>query len=296
MRILITGINGFVGRYLAQELAAKKHEVYGLDTAALQKNTFKADLRSSKEVLEVVQAVQPDEVFHLAGISKAAEENAKEIYEINVNGTLNLLLACSALKALPRFLFASSSQVYGNVPAADQPIAETRFFMPVNHYGASKAAAENLIMAFHHEKKLPVCILRPFNHTGPGQSPFFLIPKLVQAFKKKHNPIILGNLNVTRDFTDVRDIANIYACFVENFPNGETFNIGSGIGYTLTGVIEILKSLTGFNPEIVSSPDFMRPNDISYAVGNNGKLTGVLNKNLFHYDLRTTLKDMLNEC
>lgn len=296
MKVLITGINGFVGTYLAAALSAKQHDVYGLDTVALKENTFKADLCSEQEVFQVIDALKPQMVFHLAGISKAAGENPEEIYQINVNGTLNLLTACSSLEALPRFLFASSSQVYGNVPASEQPIAETRFFMPVNHYGASKAAAESLIMAFHHEKKLPVCILRPFNHTGPGQSPFFLIPKLVQAFKKKQPQIILGNLNVTRDFTDVRDIGRIYACFVENFPNGETFNIGSGIGYTLTGVIEILKSLTGFNPEIVSSPDFIRPNDISYAVGNNGKLTGVLNKNLFHYDLRTTLKDMLNEC
>lgn len=295
MKVLVTGSSGFVGVYLQKELSNHNHKVFGLDVSKDKGALESVDIRDSSKLSCLVNEINPDAVFHLAGISKAVGEDPKEIYEINVMGTLNLLMACNRLAHKPKFMFVSSSQVYGNVAIYSQPIMENQFFSPLNHYGASKAAGENLVLAYHNEYNLPVCILRPFNHTGPGQPPFFVLPKLVKAFKERKETIHLGNLDITRDFCDVRDVVQIYVSLLENFQNGQVFNIASGNGYSLSDIINILVELSGYRPKILSCDDFKRSNDIKYAIGNCEKLNSVLDYKRLKYDIRYTLEEMLNE-
>jgi len=267
MKILVTGINGFVGKILRPLLLEQGHEVFGLDLKGNEDNVFAVDITDSKKVEDAVLQISPQAIIHLAGIAVVNFDNPKDLYDINVNGTLNLLLATSKLKEKPNFLFISSSQVYGRVAERDLPIRESHFINPINHYGASKAAAEKIALAFHQEAGLPLVIARPFNHIGRGQTTNFVLPKIVEAFKKKEASLTLGNINVERDFLDVRDIAVAYLKLIENFSDGKIYNIASGVGISLAKLIEKLEELTGHKPKIIKDQALFRKNEIASVLG-----------------------------
>ena len=267
MKILVTGINGFVGKILHPLLLERGHEVFGIDLKGNEDNVFSVDITDFKKVEDAVLQISPQAIVHLAGIAIVNFDDPKSLYDINVIGTLNILGAANKLKEKPNFLFISSSQVYGNVPIQNLPITEKHLIAPINHYGSSKAAAERIALAFHQEAGLPLVIARPFNHIGQGQTTNFIIPKLVKAFKAKQPTLNLGNTKVERDFLDVRDIAMTYSKLIEIFPDGKIYNIASGVGISISKVLESLEDLTGNKVEIIADKTLFRKNEIISVLG-----------------------------
>lgn len=269
MNVLITGINGFVGKILRRSLEEKGISVSGIDMRSDDDAVHAVDITDQKSVIRCMNAIRPDFIFHLAAISRVDYDNPSLLYHINVTGTLNLLIAAAQCSKMPRVLLISSSQVYGVVPKEQQPIGERTAVMPVNHYGASKAAAEEIARVFHHEYGLPVAIARPFNHIGRGQDQHFVIAKIIKAVREKTPEITLGNLSVTRDFLDVRDVVDAYIRLMERFPDGEVFNIASENGYRLEDLLAIIQEISGFKLNITRSESLLRKNEIVMSVGDS---------------------------
>lgn len=293
MKILITGSNGFVGKTLCGQLDRSDHDVRGMDLKGGGDNVYTADLSDYSSVCEVLDEVAPEFIVHLAAVTFVNTPDADSIYHHNTFGTLNLLKASIRLRTLPRFLFVSSSQVYG-IMTNGIPVTENTPIGPVNHYGASKAAAENLIMGYRNEYHLPAVIVRPFNHTGRGQNTQFIVPKLVEAFKKKERILSVGNLQAVRDYLDVRDVILAYIRIMENFPEGEVFNICSGVGYSIAEIYALLAEMTGHKIDLVESGNLLRPNEIMNSVGDPGKIRDRLGWNPAR-GIRETLEWMLME-
>ena len=292
-RALITGIRGFTGEYLRRELIACGYDVFGTayGNEALGKGVYYVDICDPLALQEVVNQVQPDIVAHLAAISFVGHGNVEDIYRINVVGTRNLLEALSKLKVPPRsVLVASSANIYGNSDVG--VIAETEVAMPANDYAISKLATEHVARLWMD--KLPIFITRPFNYTGVGQAENFLLPKIVSHFKRKAKQIELGNLDVARDFSDVRNVAKAYGELLLKAPAGETFNVCTGKAYTLREVIQLVEDIAGYKIEVQVNPAFVRANEVRVLVGNPEKLGNCIGK-LPEIDLYQTLKWMLND-
>lgn len=291
-RALITGLRGFTGEYLARELSACGYEIFGTayGNEALGQGIYYVDLCDPFALQEVVNRVQPDIVAHLAAISFVGHGNVEDIYRINVVGTRNLLAALSNLDTRPRsVLIASSANIYGNSTAG--VIGEGELPRPANDYAVSKLAMEHV--AHLWMDKLPIVITRPFNYTGVGQVENFLLPKIVSHFRRKARLIELGNLDVARDFSDVRTIAKAYCELLLKAPAGETFNICTGKAYTLREVIQIVEEIAGYQIQVEVNPAFVRANEVRILVGNPEKLRNCIG-DLPSIELRQTLQWMLN--
>jgi nucleoside-diphosphate-sugar epimerase len=165
-------------------------------------------------------------------------------------------------------VLASSANIYGN--AATLPITEGTSPAPENDYAVSKVAME--AMARLWMERLPITLVRPFNYTGVGQSENFLIPKIVGHFRRGERSIELGNTDVARDFSDVRDIARAYATIVARAPWGETINLCSGNAHSLDEVLSIMAGIAGYEIEVRVNPAFVRANEIKLLVGSNARL------------------------
>lgn len=295
-RTLITGGGGFTGRHLAALLAARGHEVHALvpirDTGLIPgfEGVHACDLADGAGVRRTIEAVQPDHVVHLAAISFVAHGDVSEIYVANVVGTRHLLGALAQLPKPPRsVLVASSANIHGNQGGClteDSPIA------PVNDYGVSKAATEMVCRLF--ADRLPIIIVRPFNYTGRGQSPNFLIPKIVDHVRRRAGRIELGNVDVARDFSDVRTVVDAYARLMEApAAIAGTFQLCSGRAVTLSQVLETVQSLADHRMEIAVNPDFVRANDVAILYGDPGHIEAVIGP-LAHIPLVDTLRWMLD--
>jgi len=270
-RALLTGRNGFTGRYVAAELEAAGYDVVGLSDRPepAGAGSINANLLDREAVAAVVAAVKPDVVLHLAAISFVAHGDVDEIYRVNVVGTRNLLEALAELPRKPQVVvLASSANIYGN--AEVEPITEDTPAAPANDYAVSKLAME--YMARLWMDRLPIIITRPFNYTGVGQSEQFLIPKIVDHFRRGEGVIELGNTDVIRDFGDVRDVAKAYAAIVKTLPVGETLNICSGVGHSLGDVLEMMAGIAGYRIEVRVNPAFVRNNEVARLVGSHARL------------------------
>lgn len=292
--ILITGINGFVGSVLRRSLEEKGYVVSGIDTASNDPTVRKADITDLAAVMKCMEELSPDFIFHLAAIAQVDSINPALLYSINVNGTMNILSAAARLKSKPGLLLVSSAQVYGIVDDSHQPIREDSPIRPVNHYGASKAACEHIASVFHYEHNLPLIIVRPFNHTGRGQNPHFVIPKIVSAIHNKKDSIELGNLSVIRDFMDVRDVVDAYIRLMERLPDGGIFNVASGTGYRLTDLLNLIQELSQTTLVIKKSDSLLRKNEIIKSIGDSSALQQCLSWRPC-YSIRDTLEWILSE-
>ncbi len=291
MKTLITGINGFVGQYLKKYLLTIGYGVYGIDHHSHSKDTFEADIRDIDRLVNIVKEIQPDEIYHLAGIANVAYGNIGDFYNIHALGTLNLYDAVEKSGCNPTILYVSTSNVYGIVPEAKQPITETQPIMPVNHYGASKASGE-MISHKYIADGLRIVIVRSFNHTGPGQSELFIIPKLTKAFALSQPEIELGDTNTKRDFTDVRDVVRAYYMVMQKAGSGDIYNVCSGKAYSIDDIVIYLKNLTGHTIRIKHVDSLKRSVDPVLFIGNNR----LLKKLGWSADIpiEQTIKDMLS--
>lgn len=277
---LVTGIGGFTGRYVAEKLFEAGCDVHGLIRDAGQ--SVCADLGTMHvcNVLDqtrlsaIMTEIQPDYIVHLAGIAFVAHGDLDEMYRTNVLGTRTVLEAsATASRSLKAVLVASSANVYGNtnegILTEDMPV------QPANDYAVTKVAVENLARIY--SERLPVIVVRPFNYTGVGQSDAFLIPKIVTHFKTKAPRIRLGNLDVARDFSDVRAVTDAYVRLLQT-PEavGEIFNVCSGEAISLRTVLEYACEIAGYQIEITVNPDLIRVNEVKLLQGSREKLESVI--------------------
>ena len=296
-RTLVTGAAGFTGRYVAHALAERGHEVHGLvhmhePELADVAHVHEADLADLDAVRKIVDEVRPDHVVHLAAIAFVAHGDIEQMYRTNVVGTRQLLEALAASTATPSsVLIASSANIYGN--AREGVLDETVPAAPANDYGVSKVATE--YVAKLYASRLPITVLRPFNYTGRGQSVDFLLPKIVAHARARAPVIELGNLDVARDFSDVRTVAAAYAkLLTEPAAIGETFNICSGRAVSLREVVEMVSELSGHPLEVRVNPAFVRANEVRTLCGSPDKLEKVIGP-LGSIPLRQTLGWMLED-
>ena len=295
-RTLITGGAGFTGRYLASLLASQGHEVHVLAHAASQRPVegaaaeHVADLVDHQAVQEIVDRLAPDKVVHLAAIAFVAHGDVGEMYRTNILGTRQLLGALASTSRPPSsVLVASSANIYGNSTAGI--LDEATPPDPVNDYGVTKVALEQVARLYRD--KLPLTVVRPFNYTGVGQSPNFLIPKIVDHARRRAPVIELGNLDVARDFSDVRTVVDAYARLLSS-PEaiGGTFNVCSGQAVALGRVIDLVREVGGQDFEVRINPAFVRSDEVRSLCGSAARLEAVIGP-LHRIPLRDTLRWML---
>lgn len=291
-RALITGIQGFTGHYMAAELSAAGYRVFGLGSQPSTKSDyFQVDLLDAKRLNAIVEQVKPHLVVHLAAIAFIGHGDPAAFYNVNVVGTRNLLVALNTVADnIEAVLLASSANVYGNTQ--EGVLSEASAVNPANDYAVSKLAME--YMANLWTEKLPIIIARPFNYTGVGQSEDFLLPKIVSHFRHKASEIELGNLDVCRDFTDVRALVKAYLGLLIAKPIGETVNVCTGKTYSLREVIALCEAITLHNISIRVNPAFIRANEVKMLCGNASKLRSIV-KGWNAPPLEKTLQWMLED-
>ena len=297
--ILITGASGFTGRYLAQTLRARGHRVAGLVGPATNRSVTGADPRGDSiacdlldldAVGQAISEVSPEVVIHLAAIALVSHSNVDAIYRTNIVGTRNLLEALSRMRTAPtHVMIASSANIYGN--ASEGTIDESVAPCPANDYSVSKLAMEHVARLW--SQRLPITLVRPFNYTGVGQSESFLIPKIVAHFKRREPLIELGNLDVSRDFSDVRTVVDCYVRLLDVEPRFETYNVCSGVGHSLSAVLTMCSELSGHHLEVKVNPQFVRTGEVKTLVGSTARLESVIGK-IDPIPLRETLRWMLD--
>lgn len=273
-RALITGLAGFTGRYMEQELRIAGYEVHGMASgeAGLPGN-HEVDLCDADSLVKLVAAIRPNVVVHLAGVAFVGHGRAEDFYRVNLIGTRNLLEALAGVaNGLDCVLLASSANVYGN--RTEGVLDEETLPDPANDYAVSKLSME--YMARLWQDKLPIVMTRPFNYTGVGQSESFLLPKIISHFRRKADVIELGNLDVWRDFSDVRAVVAAYRRLLEVRPVGETVNVCSGKVHSLRDVLGMVETITGHRVEIRVNPAFVRPNEVRTLCGDPTKLISLI--------------------
>lgn len=277
--ILLTGADGFTGRHLIEEARRRGYRILPLQSDLLDLDGIAREL--SEENF--------DFVVHLAAISAVTHNDELALYRVNVFGTLNLLRALAQRRNPPeKVILASSANIYGN--AAGSPILESTPPAPVNHYAMSKLAMEH--MAAQYRNRLPLVIARPFNYTGAGHDDRFVIPKLVHHFSRRSASVELGNLDVEREFNDVRTVCGVYLDLLLRGVDSEVYNICSGRAYSLTQVIDILADMSGYRPQIRVNPDFVRANEVQRLCGDPARVEACIGK-IAHPPLEHTLRWML---
>ncbi|WP_333501366.1 GDP-mannose 4,6-dehydratase [Kluyvera genomosp. 2] len=267
---LVTGLNGFTGRYVAAELSAAGYRVFGLgSTPSNQPDYFQVDLTDISGLTNVIKQIKPNVVIHLAAIAYVGHGDADGFYNINLLGTRNLLQAlCTSHSELDGILLSSSANIYGN--SLGGRLNENTPANPANDYAVSKLGMEYMSRLWMD--RLPIFITRPFNYTGVGQADNFLLPKIVKHFKNKSPTIELGNIDVWRDFTDVRALSQAYVRLLAARPYGEIINICSGRTYSLRKVIELCEKITGQHIDIRVNQAFVRHNEVKTLCGDTTKL------------------------
>lgn len=304
-KVLITGSEGFVGQHLVKQLMGKYHIVGLSRTDVLEPGEnieyINGDILDKNRIYELLHQYKPDAIVHLAAIAQTWKIDPEQVFNINFFGTLNLYENILKLKSEdssfnPKILFISSADVYGKTKNADN-INEENPFYPVNHYAVSKIAADRLSYQFSLNNKLKVVIVRPFNHTGPGQRKGFFVPDMISQIVEIENGqgdvLMVGNLESVKDFLDVRDVVYAYELILEKeIKPGTAVNVCSGKGIKFRELLDMMLKLSSKEINLKDDPERMRPSEVPLLIGNNQKLkdlTGWEPK----YSLDQTLKDTI---
>lgn len=282
MNCLVTGANGFVGKYLISELKDKYDKIYCIGLGEETGQDFELisiDIRDEKSVDSIVRSLEPDVIFHLAAQASVpvAIGNPQDTLDTNVKGTLNFLVSLAKAKKTTRFLYVSSADVYGRQDESNYPVHEEIFPNPLNPYSASKLAAEIYCRQFALQyENLKVVIARPFNHIGTGQRDIFLVPNFVkqvlEAKKSGKAEIFVGNLSSRRDFLDVRDVVRAYSILADRGVSGEVYNICSGQDISIREILDKIIELTDAKITVTVDPARFRAADTSRLLGSSAKL------------------------
>ena len=270
-RLLVTGLNGFVGRAIQRYIKANS-ESLDLNLVEPQK---KYDVRNENDLREMIEATSPDYIIHLAAQSFVPDSfsNPHDTFDINFYGTLNLLEAAKNTGFPGRLLFIGSGDTYGLVGEEDLPIYEKYPLRPRNPYAVSKVAAEALCYQWSQTDNFDVIMARPFNHIGPGQDERFVIADFAKQlvsikYGKQPAEITVGNIDVTRDFTDVRDVVRAYLMLLDKGRNGQVYNVCSGKEYSIRYLLTQLLSIVGVDANIVQDSARFRTSEQKRLYGN----------------------------
>jgi GDP-4-dehydro-6-deoxy-D-mannose reductase len=272
--LFITGASGFVGRHVLAEAASGGFG--GLTAVAASAGL---DLRDRDAVEAELASVRPAAVLHLAAQSSvpASFENPRHTLDVNLGGTLNLLEALTSTGFSGRLLYVSSGDIYGAVPEQDLPVTETRLPAPRNPYAVSKVAAELLCLQAAMGGRFEVIVARPFNHIGPGQDERFVVPSLAAQVVRiaegaREGSITAGDIDVTRDFSDVRDVVRAYAALLRQGRSGEIYNVASGSETRVSDILATLVALAGIDATTHQDASRLRPSEQRRMVASADKL------------------------
>ncbi len=285
---LITGIAGFAGSYLAEELLAQGYSVSGTVLKSESLENLQGITKSLKLVTlevsdaeacrKVIKKIRPDYLFHLAAMASVGKSFGAEraTIRVNVEGTLNLLDACRAQTSLKKFILISSADAYGRQQLNGRTLTETAPLEPISPYGISKAAAEYLVQYYQRVYGTPAVIARSFNHTGPRQNDNFVIPNfcrqiaLIEAGKQE--PVVrVGDLSARRDISDVREIVRGYRLLAENGKPGQVYQLCSGKAESIDHMLQMLLALSERKIKVVKDKSRLRKADIPILKGSNRK-------------------------
>jgi nucleoside-diphosphate-sugar epimerase len=268
-RVLITGSSGFTGRALARALTARDHVVQGLSRGASLPWEREVELTSGTALDLALRESEPEVVVHLAGIASPVHGSTAEIYEGNVTATASLLSVLRRAPRKPRLVIvASSATVYARQPDG-WPQRETDPLEPINDYGVSKLAVEQMCRLAARD--LPIQVVRPFNYTGPGQTEAFLVPKIVSHFARDTGEIEVGDLQLDRDISDVRDTVEAYVRLIAG-EAGAALNLCSGVATPLISIVERLREISGRTMTVRVNPAFLRAGEPKVIVGDRSAL------------------------
>lgn len=269
-RLLVTGNQGFVGKHAMD----KWSQAIGISSLV-----GGSDICNKTGLMACFDNFLPDTVLHLAAISFVPDSflTPERTFEVNFLGTLRLLEALHERGFKGRFLFVSTGDAYGKVPAEQLPIQESLQLRPRNPYAVSKAAAEALCYQWSQTGPFEIMVARPFNHIGSGQAPTFAISDFARQIAEigagqREAVLRVGNIDVTRDFTDVSDVLSAYALILAAGRNGEAYNVCSGIERSVRSMLERLLVLSGVKADIVTEAARLRPADQQRVCGSPLKL------------------------
>jgi len=301
-KALIFGIGGFVGPYLARELQSNGYKVYGADTRKEEESIkydgyFQCNILDKFSIKKIIMAIQPTHIINLAAISSVGQswKIPDVTMRVNVNGTLNIFDACLLIGIKPRILLIGSSEEY---ISCNNQIDEKTQINANNPYGISKVAQEQFAKIYREKYNWNIFCVRSFNHIGVGQNNSFVISswckQLIDIEKGIQDPIIkVGNIDVYRDFTDVRDIVKAYRLIIESNFASTIFNVGSGISYYLKDILEFILSKTKEKISIQISDEYLRPNDNKFICCNPSLIKEKL-KWEAKYSILDTIIDIIN--
>lgn len=306
----ISGIAGFAGSFLAEELLSHGYKVTGsmlgkestrnIRHVQDKLNLIKLDVLKPNECRRRIKQLNPDYIFHLAAFSSVGQsfKNETLTYKVNFEGTLNILNASLEAKNLSKLVFTSSADCYGAFKPADKTLTENQPFNPISPYAVSKTAAELLCNFYVSRYQAPVTIARSFNHTGPRQTDNFVVSSFAKQIagieKTGGEPIIhVGDLSTKRDFSDVRDIVSGYRRLAEKGLPGEAYHFCSGKAVSIKQILEMLLKLSKKTIIVKTDNSRLRKNDIPSLKGDNSKARKKLGYSP-RYALNQTLEDTLN--
>lgn len=272
-RILVTGATGFVGSCIYEMLRREGHELKGTTKSRPSGNIVYCNIENKNEVVAIIDEFNPDIVIHSAAISSVTSSESHEYYLSNTIGTENLLKAVASQDKRGRFVFISTAGVYGNQDT--DSLSETLCPKPVHHYGMSKFCCERLV--HNYADSIDYTIIRPFNIIGPNQSADFIVPKLSRAFAAREPVLRLGNLDVYRDYLDIKEACAIirHIAFRDE-AIGETYNLCSGVPVSLKELLALFQKLTGHDIEIEVAAEFVRKNEVWRLTGDATKLKALI--------------------
>jgi nucleoside-diphosphate-sugar epimerase len=272
-RVLITGASGLTGRLLLQRLQAESVEVFAMRRSPKKAWEVRGDLNDAPSLHDAVRQVHPTHVLHLGGITFPAHADQTEIYQTNVIGTAALLTALKDHAEPVAVILPSSATVYAP-PLDDTPIVESAPLLPGSHYAVSKLTLEHMARLFGRD--MPITITRPFNYTGAGQPNQFLIPKIVDHFARGERVIELGNLDLYRDFSDVRTVVDAYMRMLAAPRAGDITNLCSGRRIHLKSILSDMAQIAGYEIEVKVNPAFARAGEPPVIVGSTRHMDEVL--------------------
>ena len=274
--VFITGITGFTGKYLSEYFIAQGYNVYGITNLIESSSStiYTCDLLEKDKLAHLIEQIQPNIVIHLAAISFVGHPDSAEMYNVNVIGTQNLLEAIrqKGLKKIRKVVLASSATVYGNQQEIE--LSEELCPNPINHYGISKLAMEQVAKMYFNE--IPILITRPFNYTAPEQNINFVIPKIAYAFKNKLETLELGNIDVFREYNSIHFICECYYLLAISDYSSETVNLCSGKTYSLKEVLTQCSNLSNHKLDVKINENFIRTNEIIRLSGSPKKLNTMI--------------------
>ena len=298
MKVLVTGAGGFVGSHLVPALIADGHQVVG--TALHDRGDLRyLDVRYPERVDQLVEEIEPELVFHLAGQSSVSLSwrEPSITYEVNALGTHYLLESINRHAPRAKVHIAASSDEYGKVDPSECPIDESAPLRPVSPYAVSRVTGEWIGRMFHESFGLHVVVTRAFMHVGPGQPPSFATAdwarQIALADAGRQEPVVrVGNLEIEREFGDVRDVVRAYRLVLEHGAPGDAYNVATGEPHRLQEVLDILRRLATVDIRVEVDPAKLRPVDFPVLYGDSGKLERLTGWKP-EFRLEDTLSDVL---